>query len=156
MLRKAIVLDLNELSDNQIEKEYQSRFWVAPGIKISSPDQAARHFTAMLSKYKNREVFSVMFLDAQNKHLTTENLFLGTLTESMVYPREIIRKALRYGAAAIILAHNHPSGDVKPSQADIELTKIVAQICKIVEIKVLDHVIIAQRRWSSFCDRDLL
>jgi DNA repair protein RadC len=74
----------------------------------------------------------------------------------MVYPREIIRKALRYSTAAIILAHNHPTGDLKPSRVDVEMTKKIVQICKIVEIKVLDHVIIAGKRWLSFYDRGLL
>jgi DNA repair protein RadC len=109
-----------------------------------------------LGKYLNREVFSVMFLNAQHKHLVTEELFYGTLSESMVYPREIIRKALRYSTAAIILAHNHPTGDLKPSRVDVEMTKKIVQICKIVEIKVLDHVIIAGKRWLSFYDRGLL
>ena len=150
------MLDLKEVSDRQIESEYRSRFWVAPGKLIQSTDQAARHFVLTLGKYHNREVFSVMFLNAQHKHLVTEELFYGTLSESMVYPREIIRKALRYSAAAIILAHNHPTGDLKPSQVDVEMTKKIVQICKIVEIKVLDHVIIAGKRWLSFHDRDLL
>lgn len=150
------MLDLKEISDSQIEKEYRNRFWVAPGRLIQSTDQAARHFVVTLGKYQNREVFSVMFLNAQHKHLATEELFFGTLSEGIVYPREIIRKALRYGAAAIILAHNHPTGDLNPSRADIKVTNSLVQICKIIDIKVLDHVIIAGKRWLSFHDRDLL
>jgi DNA repair protein RadC len=150
------MLDLKEVSDNQLAQEYESRFWVAPGKQIRSPYQAARHFVLILGKYHAQEVFAVMFLNAQSMHLTTENLFFGTLSETMVYPREIIRKALSAGAAAIILAHNHPSGDLNPSPMDIKITKSIAQICKIVGINVLDHLIIARSNWLSFHDHGLL
>jgi len=150
------MFDLKEVSDNQLAKEYESRFKLPPEEQILSAHQAARHFVLVLGKYHAQEVFAVMYLNAQNKHLSTENLFFGTLSEAVVYPREIIRKALSSGAASIILAHNHPSGDLNPSPMDIKITKSIAKICTIVGIKVLDHLIIARSNWLSFHERGLL
>jgi DNA repair protein RadC len=105
---------------------------------------------------REREVFVVVLLDAQNGVLATEELFAGTLTQTSVYPREVVKTALRHNAAAVIFAHNHPSGIAEPSQADQLLTVNLKQALALVDIKVLDHFIVAGGSAISFAERGLL
>jgi DNA repair protein RadC len=102
------------------------------------------------------EVFVVIFLDSQNRMLGSEELFRGTLTQTSVYPREVVKTALRYNAAGVIFAHNHPSGVAEPSRADELLTQTLKQALLLVEIKTLDHFIVAGTRTVSFAERGLL
>lgn len=102
---------------------------------------------------KHRESFKVIFLDAKNNALATETLFTGTLTASSVYPREVILSALRHNAAALIFAHNHPSGDPAPSQDDITITRQLLTACQAVGITVHEHLIIGDNRYYSFADQ---
>jgi len=102
------------------------------------------------------EVFVVLFLDAQHRLIRHEEMFRGTLTQTSVYPREIVKSALRFNAAAVIFAHNHPSGVAQPSQADELLTRNLKEALALVEVKVLDHFIVAGNQTLSFAERGLL
>ncbi|MES2771706.1 MAG: DNA repair protein RadC [Pseudomonadota bacterium] len=103
------------------------------------------------------EVFYVLWLDAQNRLLAGETLFRGTLTQSSVYPREVLKKALAHNAASVILAHNHPSGLAEPSSADIFLTGELKKALALIDVRVLDHFIVAgQATPLSFAERGLL
>ncbi|MBF0224681.1 MAG: DNA repair protein RadC [Desulfobacterales bacterium] len=101
---------------------------------------------------KDRESFKVIFLDAKNKVIFQETMFVGSLTSTSVYPREVIREALRHNAAALIFAHNHPSGDPSPSNEDIAITKRLFLACKIMGITVHEHIIIGKDKYFSFAD----
>lgn len=103
-----------------------------------------------------KEVFKVMFLSAQNQIIQVEDLFKGTLTASAVYPREIVEKAIKHNAAALIFAHNHPSGDSEPSDNDKQITKDLVFASSIMQIKVLDHIIIGDNKYFSFADAGLI
>jgi len=102
------------------------------------------------------EVFKVMFLNAQNRIIETEDLFEGTLTASAVYPREITKSAIKHNAAALIFAHNHPSGDPAPSDNDKQITRDLVFAANIMQIKVLDHIIIGDNCYFSFADEGLI
>ena len=103
------------------------------------------------------EVFFALWLDAQNRLIAAEELFRGTLTQTSVYPREVVKKALSHNAAAVVLAHNHPSGLAEPSRADELLTRELKQVLALIDVRVLDHFIIAaQSPPMSFAERGLL
>ena len=119
------------------------------GDALDSPD-AVRAYLRLLLHAKEYEVFCCVFLDAQNRVLAVEELFRGTLTQTSVYPREIVKRALTHNAGAIILAHNHPSGVAEPSQADRQLTRHLAEALALVDIRVLDHFIVAGATSLSF------
>ena len=101
-------------------------------------------------------MFVGVFLDAQNRVIAVEQLFRGTLTQTSVYPREVVKRALHYNAAAMIFAHNHPSGVAEPSRADEMLTVALAQALALVEVKVLDHFVVGSDSAMSFAERGLL
>ena len=102
---------------------------------------------------KSRECFNVIFLDAKNRVITTETLFEGTLTASSVYPREVVAAALNHHAAALIFAHNHPSGDPEPSAEDVAITRRLIFSCRVVGITVHEHLIVGNNRYFSFADQ---
>ena len=102
---------------------------------------------------KHQECFKVIFLDAKNRTLATDTLFTGTLTASSVYPREVVSAALAHNAAALIFAHNHPSGDPEPSRDDIAVTRQLMTACHATGITVHEHLIIGQNRYYSFADQ---
>ena len=102
---------------------------------------------------KHRELFKAVFLDSKNRVIATESLSEGTLTASSVYPREVVHAALGHHAAALIFAHNHPSGDPKPSQADISITRQLVYAGKVIGITVHEHIIIGDNRYFSFADQ---
>ncbi|MFH2091000.1 MAG: DNA repair protein RadC [Pseudomonadota bacterium] len=106
--------------------------------------------------HKNREVFLAVFLDAKNRVLTSKILFEGTLTTSSVYPREVIISALQHNAAAVIFAHNHPSGDVEPSTSDISITRKLCFALKYVGIVVHEHLIVGSHGVYSFAAQGLI
>lgn len=103
-----------------------------------------------------REVFSVMFLDNQHRLLACEDLFHGTINAAAVYPREVVRRALALNAAAVIVSHNHPSGDPEPSQADEELTRELQSALDLVDVRLLDHFVVGEGPPVSFAQRGLL
>ena len=102
------------------------------------------------------EVFAVLFLDAQNRLIGLEEMFRGTLTQTSVYPREVVKRALELQAAAVILAHNHPSGAAEPSRADEYLTQTLKSALALVDVRVLDHLVVARGEVVSFAERGLL
>ncbi|MCK5780047.1 MAG: DNA repair protein RadC, partial [Psychrilyobacter sp.] len=103
-----------------------------------------------------KEVFKVVFLDSKNKYLGDENIFFGTIDKSVIYPREILKTSMKYNAKSIIISHNHPSKNPKPSQADIEMTKKIKKILEPVEVRVLDHIIITSESYFSFLEEGLM
>ncbi|MGK2898540.1 MAG: RadC family protein [Burkholderiaceae bacterium] len=102
------------------------------------------------------EVFAVMFLDAQNRLIKLEEMFRGTLTQTSVYPREVVKRALDLHAGAVILAHNHPSGAAEPSRADEYLTQTLKSALQLVDVRVLDHLVVGRSEVVSFAERGLL
>ncbi len=105
---------------------------------------------------KPHEVFVVLFLDAQNRLIRAEEMFRGTLTQTSVYPREVVKRALDLGAAAVLLAHNHPSGAAEPSKADEYLTQTLTRALALVDVRVLDHLVVSHADVVSFAERGLL
>jgi DNA repair protein RadC len=122
---------------------------------LSSPADTRRFLQYHLGGH-NREVFSCLFLDSQHRVLRCEDLFLGTLDGAAVYPREVAVRALQYSAAAVIFAHNHPSGVAEPSSADRRITERLCAALALLDIRVLDHVIIGRGRAFSFAEEGLL
>jgi len=122
---------------------------------LTSPG-AVRDYLRLSLAHRQHEVFVCIWLDAQHKVVGTEEAFRGTLTQTSVYPREIVKKALARNAAAVIFAHNHPSGVAQPSQSDELLTRNLREALALVEVKVLDHFIVAGNQAISFAERGLL
>lgn len=122
---------------------------------LSAP-AAVRDFLRLRLAGLGHEVFMAVFLDAQNRVLEAEELFRGTLTQTSVYPREVVKRALAHNAAGIILAHNHPSGVAEPSQADRWLTDQLKQSLALVDVRVLDHFIVAGQGTLSFAEHGWL
>ena len=122
---------------------------------LSSPD-AVREFLRIFLHGKQEEVFVAIFLDVQNRVIATEELFSGTLTQTSVYPREVVKRVLYHNAAAIIFAHNHPSGNTEPSEADKSITEILKRALRLIDVKVLDHFIVAGGNVTSFSERGIL
>lgn len=125
------------------------------GIRLDAP-AAVREFLIHQLAGLPYEVFMVLFLDAQNCLISARDLFRGTLTQTSVYPREVIKLALTLNAASVIFAHNHPSGVPEPSRADEALTSNLRQGLAFVDVKVLDHFIVAGNNALSFAERGLL
>ena len=122
---------------------------------FDSPD-AVGHFLQLHLAAKGHEVFAVLFLDSQHRLIALEELFRGTLTQTSVYPREVVLRALHFQAAAVVLAHNHPSGSVQPSRADEVLTQTLKSALALVDVRVLDHVIVAPGQWLSMAAKGLV
>ena len=128
---------------------------ISRGNVLNSP-AAVRDYLRLKMQALPHEVFMALFLDAQNRVITIEELFRGTLTQTSVYPREVVKRALHHNAGAVILAHNHPSGVAEPSHADETLTQALRQALALVDIRVLDHFIVAGSGVLSFAERGLL
>ncbi len=125
------------------------------GNALTSPT-AVRDYLRLAIGAREHEVFVTLFVDAQHRVIRSEELFRGTLTQTSVYPREIVKAALGANAAAVIFAHNHPSGVAQPSQADELLTRQLREALALVDVKVLDHFIVAGNQCLSFAERGLL
>ena len=125
------------------------------GNAMNSP-HVVRDFLRLQLASKQHEVFLGIFLDAKNRMISAEELFCGTLTQASVYPREVIKRALHHNAAAMIFAHNHPSGIAEPSNADKILTQTLIKALELIDIKVLDHFIIGKNEITSFAEHHLL
>ena len=122
---------------------------------FATPDAVKQYLQLQLAAHAH-EVFAVVFLDAQHRLLMLEELFRGTLTQTSVYPREVVLRALHHQAAAVVLAHNHPSGSVQPSPADEALTRTLKAALALVDVRVLDHVIVAPGMALSMAEQGLL
>jgi DNA repair protein RadC len=126
---------------------------VAP---VFDSPQKVKDFMNLQLGGRAQEVFAVLFLDSQHRLLKLEEMFQGTLTQTSVYPREVVRRALELHAGAVILAHNHPSGLAEPSRADEFLTQTLKSALLLVDVRVLDHLVVGQGSVVSFAERGLL
>jgi DNA repair protein RadC len=117
---------------------------------------AVKQYLQLQLAHKNHEVFAVLFLDHQNRMLAMEELFRGTLSQTSVYPREVVLRALHHQAAAVVLSHNHPSGSVQPSRADEHLTQTLKASLALVDVRVLDHIIVGQGQALSMAEQGLM
>lgn len=124
---------------------------LAKGRKITQPSQAFEHLQLLLQDYEH-EVFSVLFLDSQHRVIRFEELFRGTIDAASVYPREVLKAALAYNAAAVILVHNHPSGDPEPSDADRHITHCLQKVLGMVDVQVIDHIVVGNEGCESFAE----
>jgi DNA repair protein RadC len=122
---------------------------------FQTPDAVKQYLQLQLA-HKNHEVFAVLFLDNQNRMLAMEELFRGTLSQTSVYPREVVMRALHHQAAAVVLSHNHPSGSVQPSRADEHLTQTLKASLALVDVRVLDHIIVGQGQALSMAEAGLM
>ena len=138
-----------ELARRSLHEELQA------GSALTSPG-AVRDYLRLALGRREHEVFVCLWVDAQHRVIRVEEPFRGTLTQTSVYPREIVKAALAVNAAAVIFAHNHPSGVAQPSQADELLTRNLKQALALVDVKVLDHFIVAGHQAISFAERGLL
>jgi len=127
----------------------------AGSVPLNSP-ALVREWLALQFSALEREIFGVIYLDAQNRLIEFEALFTGTLTQTSVYPREVVKAALARNAAAVMVVHNHPSGCAEPSQADQVLTETLKRALALVDIKVLDHFIVGGSVVLSFAESGLL
>ena len=119
---------------------------------LVTPSMTREFLQSQLTE-EEREIFMVIFLDNQNRVLKHSRLFSGTLSHVEVHPREIVREAIKVNAAAVILAHNHPSGCAEPSKADKLITERVVKCCQFMDIRVLDHLVIGRGEYVSFAER---
>jgi DNA repair protein RadC len=126
-----------------------------PGHKISSPADTEEYLKLKLGRL-GHELFCIVFLDNRHQVLGFEEMFRGTIDGTSVYPREVVKRSLELNAAAIILAHNHPSGTAEPSQADERITKRLKSACDLIDVRVLDHIIIGGSNTVSLASRGLL
>ena len=122
---------------------------------FDSPGRVKEYLGLQLAG-RPQEVFAVLFLDAQHRLLRLEEMFHGTLTQTSVYPREVLRRALTLNAGAVVLAHNHPSGVAEPSRADEYLTQTLKTALQMIDVRVLDHIIVGQGQVVSMAERGLL
>jgi DNA repair protein RadC len=118
--------------------------------------QDVKHYLQLQLGGRSHEVFAVLFLDSQHRLLALEELFRGTLSQTSVYPREVVVRALHHNASAVVLAHNHPSGSVEPSRADELITQTLKAALALVDVRVLDHVIVAPGQALSLAERGLM
>jgi DNA repair protein RadC len=128
---------------------------VRRGTQLSSP-KATRDYLSLKLGTLEREVFAVIFLDRRNRLISYQEMFQGTIDGASVYPREVVKEALRQNAASVILAHPHPSGVAEPSQADEAITARLRDALSLVDIRVLDHVIVAGGDTTSMAERGLI
>ena len=138
-----------EMSRRALSEQLQQR-------DVFKSPQAVRDYLVLKLGSLKKEVFLVLFLDTQNRLLATEEMFSGSLKETSVYPREVLKRALHHNAAAVIFAHNHPTGIAQQSSADELLTKQLKQALALVDVKVLDHFIVAGNNTLSFLECGLL
>jgi DNA repair protein RadC len=138
----------------EIAKRIGNHKWQA-GQPLRSSEDVFRHFRESLEKEK-RELFYVVLLNNKNRKIREVKISEGSLTASLVHPREVYNPVIRESAAAVIFVHNHPSGDPAPSQEDIEITRRLKEVGEVMGIRVLDHVVIGLERYYSFSDRGML
>ncbi len=147
--KRAELLAVLELARRALAQQLRQRtVFASPG---AVKDYLQLHLAA-----RAHEVFAVLFLDVQNRLLALEEMFRGTLTQTSVYPREVVLRALHHQCAAVVLAHNHPSGSVQPSRADEALTQTLRSALALVDVRVLDHVIVAPGLSLSMAERGLV
>ncbi|MEO7056782.1 MAG: DNA repair protein RadC [Caldimonas sp.] len=147
--KRAEVAAVLELARRSVASELAAR------PVFDSPARVKEYASLQLAG-RDHEIFAVLFLDAQSRLIRLEEMFRGTLTQTSVYPREVVKRALELGAAAVILAHNHPSGAAEPSRADEYLTQTLKTALALVDVRVLDHLVVGHGAVVSFAERGLL
>ncbi|MDZ7852292.1 MAG: DNA repair protein RadC [Halomonas sp.] len=125
---------------------------LARGRKLTQPTLAFEYLQVLFQGYEH-EVFSALFLDNQHRVIHFETLFRGTIDSASVYPREVVKRALAHNAAAVILVHNHPSGDPEPSDADLRITQRLKEALGLIEVRVIDHVVVGGESCVSLAER---
>jgi DNA repair protein RadC len=147
--RSAQIAAVMELARRALAEEMRAR------DSLASP-AAVRGYLRLRMQHLGHECFYCVCLDAQNRVIAADELFRGTLTQTSVYPREVVKHALAHNAASVILAHNHPSGVAEPSIQDQALTRTLSEALALVDVKVLDHFIVAPGACLSFAERGLM
>ncbi|MBC7375963.1 MAG: DNA repair protein RadC [Burkholderiaceae bacterium] len=147
--KRAELVAVLELSRRALAQQLKAR-------EVLDSPTAMQHYLQLHLGARDHEVFAVMFLDVGNRMLALEELFRGTLSQTSVSPREVVLRALHHRAAAVVLAHNHPSGQVEPSRSDEALTATLKAALALVDVRVLDHVIVGPGATLSFAERGLL
>ena len=147
--KRAEVAAVLELARRSVASELAAR------PVFDSPGKVKEYVALQLGAHAH-EVFAVIFLDAQSRLIGLEEMFRGTLAQTSVYPREVVKRALEVGAAGVILAHNHPSGAAEPSRADEFLTQTLKSALALVDVRVLDHLVVGRGAVVSFAERGLL
>jgi DNA repair protein RadC len=147
--KRAELMAVIELARRALAQQLKQR-------EVFGSPEAVKNYLQLHLAQKKHEVFAALFLDAQNRLIALEELFRGTLTQTSVYPREVVLKALHHHAASLVLAHNHPSGRVEPSRADEALTQALKAALALVDVRVLDHVIVAPGQALSMAEKGLL
>lgn len=125
------------------------------GDFLSKPSDSKRYLALQIGMLEH-EAFCCVFLDTRHRLIVFEQMFRGTVDGASVYPREVVKRALYHNAAAVVLAHNHPSGVAEPSQADRAITRRITEALSLVDIRVLDHIVVAGTETVSFAERGLL
>ncbi len=125
------------------------------GTSFTSPAAVKEYLFAKLSGFEH-EVFAVLFMDTQHRLIEYREMFHGTIDSAEVHPREVVKEALRLNAAALVISHNHPSGNPEPSAADRVLTKRLREALSMVDVRVLDHIIVGGTKTTSFAERGLI
>lgn len=138
----------------EIGRRLGRKKWEA-GKSLRSSEEVFRHFHERLASQKH-EIFYVVLLDNKNRKIRDVKISEGSLTASLVHPREVFNPVIRESAAAVIFVHNHPSGDPAPSPEDVEITRRLKEVGEVMGVRVLDHVVIGQERYFSFSDRGML
>jgi len=147
--KRAQLIGVLELARRALAQQLRAR------EVFGSPGAVMQYLQLQLSR-REHEVFAVLFLDAQNRMIAMDEMFSGTLTQTSVYPREVVLRALKHQAASVVLAHNHPSGTVQPSRADEALTQTLKAALALVDVRVLDHVIVAPGCALSMAERGMI
>jgi DNA repair protein RadC len=137
-----------------LAREHMSRR-VRRGTHLNSPKATRDYLTLKLGSL-DREVFAVIFLDKRHRLISYQEMFQGTIDGASVHPREVVKEALKQNAAAVILAHPHPSGVAEPSQADELITNRLKEALSLIDVRILDHIIVAGGDTTSFAERGLL
>jgi DNA repair protein RadC len=147
--KRAEVVAVLELARRALTQELQQR-------PLFDSPKAVREYLQLQLGARTHEVFAVLFLDSQNRLLALEELFRGTLSQTSVYPREVVLRALHHHAASVVLAHNHPSGEARPSRADEALTQSLKAALALVDVRVLDHFIVTRDAAASMAEMGLV
>ena len=147
--KRAELVAVLELARRALAQQLRER-------EVFDSPETVKHYLQLHLAAKGHEVFAVLFLDSQNRLIAMEEMFRGTLTQTSVYPREVVLRSLHHQAAAVVLAHNHPSGSVAPSRADEALTQTLKAALALVDVRVLDHVVVAQGHSLSMAQKGLL
>lgn len=147
--KRSEVVAVLELARRALAQELQQK-------PLFDSPQAVREYLQLQLGARAHEVFAVIFLDSQNRLIALEELFRGTLTQTSVYPREVVLRALHHHAAAVVLAHNHPSGEARPSRADESLTQSLKAALALVDVRVLDHFIVTREQAASMAELGLV